>query len=305
MSPQQLHSELTTFVQNRLDEDEYRTKLGQTITPCSSCGHAYQIEVAARLGSQGAGLYAGDPHGYLDTVPSSIMLRSNGVHRGDAPLRSAPAPPSGWIDRFEADWLSTGGVVLSFGIIAGMLWFLGVFAPSRPTVLPGQVVEQSDEDAVPRRVVPVNVLNQVARNLRALRRGQLEFGYKSESTEGLKEFFSAEKVSYAPEIPATRLPLKGGFVSAHGPAGTQIFAHWVYGDNRNLIVFFAIPASDLTDGSRFYLTADTRARLNAGEKLWEDFGDDGTICCYQRKGIVYAIASTLDKSDLRSSIPTL
>ncbi len=305
MTTSELNDEITAYVHNRVDENEYRLKAQHAENECADCGVQFEAEVERRLQSSvdaDKGTRAQLPHAVGDGQPSADSggrgPSSNGVDQ--------PTHGRTWIARFESDWMSSGGVVIALAAIAGSLWVLGVFTPSKEAVLPGQELVEGEGVTKPVLASPINVLNQTTKNLQAVKRGELSVEHAEEDPVALREYFMEEGVGYGTDIPKASLPLSGGFVTAHLDKGKERkFAHWVYTREDERIVVFALPAAVLAEGTLFYLTPDALARLDSGERLWEDFGDGGTLCALRKGDVVYVVSSTLDMSDLRSSYPGL
>lgn len=305
MTSTELIDEIAANVSNRVNEEEYRSRIADSAGACAECRVQFEAEVGRRFRIKPIREQTSITP--LPAASASGNAASNDErqvsHASDSPVGSRSRD---WISRFEADWLSTGGHLIAVILIAGSLWLLGAFTPKTDAVLPGHVAVDRPGGTSPDRTPRINALNQAVKNLAAIGRGDLVITHDEDDPNALREYFKDEGVDYDIDVARSRLPLSGGFVSRHADMGTErTFAHWVYVQGDDRIVVFPLPVRVLTSGRVFYLTQDALARLRSGERLWEDFGDGGTVCAVLKGEVVYVVASTLARDELRASYPGL
>lgn len=305
MTCTELHEQITAFVDNRIDKAAHRERIEQHIEHCPECRREYESELLTKMVVRTRGGTARAPESLRAAIAEAIVRDESTTSPRPGPAPTTNEASLTWLERFRRDWVSPGRFLGATALVVVALWYLGLLGPQNDVVLPGTEATVAVGTATGTAPAPRNFLNQASRNLDAILRGSLTVTYESDRTDDLLEFFHDEGVPYASAFRTVRLPLLGGVVSTHGPNDDIKLAHWVYAKGDDVIYFFEIPESTLRRGSVFYLTTDALDRLHRGEELWEEFDARSTICAFEQGDRIVAIASNMDKADLRKAVPGL
>jgi hypothetical protein len=301
---QEIHDQITAFVDDRIEEEEYRHKVQQHIKVCSDCRTAYEMELLTKL--------AVSKHGKPASAPASLRKSiASGVDQLDAERRqqiekSRPTASANdsWFDRIAVGFLSPAGIGIAVVlVIAGAFGLL--YAPAAtPT---DQVVEQP---AVPEPVQwkrpdnPVNFINAASHNYDLIQAGELTVQHQTADPKELEEFFKENGVSYPVLSEIVRAPLAGGVVSNHRVTQeqTEHFAHLVYAKDDMIFYVFEVPVEDLKEGSVVYLTEDMLERLDNGEKFWEQPTPTRTLVMFKQGDIVTVMVANANRPTVEQMV---
>lgn len=297
----EIHEQVTAYVDNRVDEQEYRAKLEQHISYCADCRKAYEMELMTKLVVRDRSARAEAPGGLRKAIEGGIDSIADERRSSQASATQASAERS-FLDRLSPALLSPAGFVVAMVLIVAGVYLLG-HDSSEDKILAvgsGEVVVDTARPAI---AGPENFINKASANFEAIRQQKLAVGYPTDNQQELTEYFKQQGIGYDAVIQPVRATLAGGVVSQHG---SRKFAHWVYtrGDSV-LIYFFEVPRNSLQEGEVVYLTPDALERLDKGEKIWQEFGAGQQMVVYKIADLICAIVSNVPKEDLQQIVPGL
>lgn len=298
MTCKDIHEQITAFVDDRIDEAEYREKVQQHLEYCPDCRSVYEMELLTKLAVK---------H-HTSRVPTPDALRrsiASGVEQlekerlAEIESRRAPLPEPDWLDRFARQYLSPAGIAIALVLVmvgTGLL-----FDPFGTGA--AEVVDQTpvDKGITPSgKRVAVNLFNQAADNFHAIENEQLTLQLKSSNPEELSEFFRENGVSYPVRFAKVSLPLAGGVVSNHG--STRL-AHLVYLDGETIVYIFELPAELLDRRELFYVSDDVLNRLRSGEHIWDVPAAGESTLVMRHDAVVMAVVANLDRAAFERVVP--
>ena len=294
MTCKEIHEQITAYVDNRVDEQEYRSKVQQHITYCPDCRAAYELELMTKLAVQERA---------KRSTASDALRRSieSGVDAMSDDRRAAIAAPEvrtvSAADRFWSFFTAPIGVAVAVLLVIVGAW--AIVRPSGPSTAeivdtPGPVA--GSEGA--RKVVAENFFNKSLQNFEAIVAGQLSPQFSTSDSRELSEFFKEKGVGYAVAYPRVSAPLAGGVVSNHGDLH---FAHVIYTKGDQVYYIFEVPQALLRKGDAVYVTKDVMDRLDHGEKIWQEPGGSQRLVMFKKGDVVCAMVSNAPRAAMESA----
>lgn len=282
LSCEDIHAQIKEYVQNRINEDEYRRDVAGHIQDCSSCREAYAEEVMTRMVVRSR--FAGNAtpeetrasiERSLDELSGASMPSRRHSHARRSKRKSPQVPI------FVLLLLVTGlgAYILLFndwGPEEAATETVAVERPRRSTLPTSAPTRKSTG--------PVNFFNQALENYKEVTSGELAVEYEASNLSALKQKFAENQVSQV-TFSGVSLPLKGGIVSTHGDVH---LAHMVYSDGTTLLYVFEAPLSVLENGNAVYITQDVVEKLQSGEKIWLRSGGGINLVMYKNGDAVDA-----------------
>lgn len=286
MTCKELHEEITAFVDNRVDEEEYRKKVQQHITYCPDCRAAYELELMTKLAARDRSARAAAPDSLRDSILEDVDKISR-ERKEEIQRSNRSARRSDWLDAFFANYFSPIGIGIALLlVIAGASVLLyqhrGLDVPAGLAKGGGAPVKVNGVPSAPE-----NFFNKAAKNFDAILAGQLDLEIKTEDSTELRSYFQSNGISYPVVFLPVRAPLAGGVISHHGKRN---FAHLVFTKGSTYLYIFEVPYDALVAGDIVYVTPDVLKRLDNGEHIWEEpLGNP--LVMYKRGGVVMAAVS--------------
>jgi hypothetical protein len=296
-----IHEQITAFVDDRIDEAEYREKVQQHLDYCPDCRSVYEMELLTKLAVQQ----------HVHNVPTPDALRRSivgGVEQIETERLAAIEArrrlelEQDWLDRFARQYLSPAGIGIALVLVAlGSILLFDPFAGSsseQPIVeekpAPRPTVNTSNSTAA------TNLFNQAADNFTAIENRELDVQFRTNDPERLASFFRENGVTYPVRFAPVSLPLAGGVVSTHG--STRL-AHLVYLDGETIVYIFELPAALLDRRDIVYVSDDVLRRLKAGERIWEAPTTKRSTLVLRKDDVVMAVVSNLDRPAFERIVP--
>jgi len=289
----EIHEQITAYVDDRVDEEEYRQKVQQHITYCPDCRAAYELELKTKMVVHQRAQRVAMPLALRQAIEHGVQAASReraDQIRGD--VRAGDR--AGWFDRFGGFFTSPIGVV-----VAMLLVIVGayvIFAPVEqgggvggPPQDPHVVLEQR------RSANPENFFNKAASNFAAILEGNLTVQHATSDRQELARYFQEKGVAYTIAFPRVHAELVGGVVSEHGPAR---YAHLVYAVGDTLIYMFEVPKDELRDGKVVYVTQDVMEQLEQGKAFWEEPYGTMRLVMFEQGDVICAVVSNAPRSSL-------
>lgn len=286
-----IHEQITAFVDDRIDEAEYREKVQQHLEYCPDCRSVYEMELLTKLAVQQ----------HIHHVPTPDTLRrsiAGGVEQieserlAEIEARRRHDLEQDWLDRFARQYLSPAGIGIALALVAlGSILLFDPFASV--DTLP--VVEQTpgSHDADPSDpTIAANLFVRASENFSAIEKHQLDVQFHTSDPERLAGYFREHGVTYPVRFAPVSLPLAGGVVSSHG--STRL-AHLIYLDGERIVYIFEVPAALLDRREIFYVSDDVLRRLHAGERIWEALTPERSTFVVRQEGVVLAVVANLDR----------
>ncbi|MDB5034846.1 MAG: hypothetical protein JWQ98_2087 [Chlorobi bacterium] len=294
MTCKEIHEQITAYVDNRVDEHEYREKVQQHIKYCPDCRAAYELELMTKTVVHDRAPRSVTPDGLRQSIAGQVGALSD--ERKSGILNGAAQPEQGWFDRFGDIFLSPVGVAIASILVIAGAW--GVFGGSKPqvAVLDSPPASVSAGDDKPH---PDNFFNKANENYRAIADGHLVPQLATHDSRELTDFFKENGVGYGVIFLPARAPLTGGVVSNHGDAH---FAHLIYGGASTIYYVFEVPQATLKQGKVFYITDDIMQRLDRGEDIWEEPSADARLVMFKKGDIICAMVSNAPRASMEQFI---
>ncbi len=295
MTCKELHEEITAFVDNRVDEEEYRKKVREHITFCSDCRAAYERELATKIAARDRSGRAGAPDmlraAILDDVDRAAEERRQEAERRQRAIHGDPT----WLDSFFARYFSPIGVVAALLLVIGGSAVLYMQSEDRPKLAhaPEGPIQQAPANGA--AAVPENFFNKASNNFQAIEAGKLGLQVETSDPAELKSYFSSHGVGYPVVFTPVKAELAGGVVSNHG---RRNFAHLVFAEGKTLLYIFEVPYDALAAGDVVYVTPDVLKRLDGGEVIWEEPAGS-QLAMFKQDGVVLAAVSNASRPEMR------
>jgi hypothetical protein len=291
---QELHEQISAYVDNRVDAVEYRRKIEQHISYCPECRAAYQAELATKMVVRDR----------YSRMPASESLRRNiagsldslsALEREEAERARPPLRRGDWIDRFAADYLSPTGIVVALLLVLGGAGLIVLFPRTgQSPVLSGGTGGPVVDTAAGGH--SQNFFNKAEDNFQAIVDGKLHLQLATQKPEELQQYFKQNGVGYDVRFTQVRAPLAGGVVSQHGKTR---FAHMVYTSGDTILYVFEVPHDALVRGDIVYVTSDVLERLDKGEDIWIEPMPNRSLVMIKRDGVMMAVAGNVPKATLQ------
>ncbi len=297
VTTKELHEQITEFVDSRVDATAYRSKVEGYIGESADGRKEYEAALAPKLQVR---------HRNDRSTPSSDGVRGS-LEEGASGSRTAAAPivepKVSFLVRFYADFVSSLGIVLAIGLVGiGIYLLVGKSTPD-----PEKLVVTADEiDATApekQRTTPENFLNQASKNFRSILRHELGVAVESSNPKEVLDYFKTEGVVTPPDILPVRATLVGGLVTKNGAGESLKTPHCIWQKGKTLVYLWEIAESALQKGDVFYLTPDALAKLDKGEKMWQEFDGDQTLVAFKRGSQIAIVVANLDRTELPQIVP--
>lgn len=301
MTHQELHEQITAYVDNRIDPVENRVRIEEHIRYCPECRERFEQELVTKMMIRDR----------LERINAPAALRSsisNGLDReGDERVgmgrRDDSLQPRSGFKQFALNVFSRTGVVLaSVAVIAGAWLLVGnthepviaVVGSGTPTVQASPKTESAS----------ANFINVAAEHFQALIEKKLSISHPTEDQGELAGYFQSLGISYQVPFRQVRAALTGGDVVK---VGQSRVAQWAYlrGDTT-AVLFVAAPIEALKQGSSYSLSPDALKKLEGGEVIWQEFGLNAQAVVYDSKTrTVSCIVANTPPQELKSIVPGL
>jgi hypothetical protein len=294
VTSREIHEQITAYVDERVDEQEYRSKARQQVAPCPDCGEAYELELKTRLAVQERA-----------PRPGSSDAPLGSIERGGDPVSEERAPSNG-APRTHEESSGPGGsfltspvgmIAAALLVIAGLWVLIDEPGPSASDIVDTPAPAVSS-DGTAKKVPAENFFNKALQNFEAIRAGQLSPQISTGDSHELSEAFKEKGVGYDVLYPRVAAPLIGGVVSNHGALH---FAHIIYTKGEQVYYLFEVPQAELRKGDALYVTKDVMERLDHGEKVWQDPGGEQRLVMFKKGEIVCAMVSNAPRAAMESA----
>lgn len=308
MTCKDIHEQITAFVDDRIDEVEYREKVQQHIEYCPDCRSVYEMELLTKLAVKHHTSRVPTPDALRRAIASEVEQIEK-QRLAEIELQRPGVDTTDWIDRFARQYLSPVGIGLALVLVSAASYLLvDPFASGFGPIGSDPVVEQPSGSADPGNADPgsesgavaVNFFNKAAENFRAIESRQLGVQFESSNPEELATFFRENGVSYPVRFANVTLPLVGGVVSSHG--STRL-AHLVYLDRDTIVYIFEIPVALLDRREIFYVSEDVLNRLRSGEQIWDANASGVSTLMLRQDAVVLAVVANLDRASFERVVP--
>lgn len=294
MTCKEIHEQITAYVDNRVDEQEYRAKVQQHIKYCPDCRAAYELELMTKMVVRERAQRSAAPDSLRASIERGVDSMSDqrkqsigtAVAGGESESRS---------ERFWELFTAPVGVA-----VAVLLVIIGTYVIVNPSGQSSAVIV--DTPAAPSgngeaKIAAENFFNKALQNFEAIRAGQLAPQHSTDDSKELSEYFRENGVGYNVAFMQVRAPLAGGVVSKHGDAR---FAHIIYNRDEEIYYVFEVPQESLRRGDAVYVTKDVLERLDRGEKIWEEPGGSERLVMFKKGDIVCAMVSNAPRAAMES-----
>lgn len=292
MTCKEIHEQITAYVDDRVDEQEYRQKVQQHITYCPDCRAAYELELRTKMVVRQSAERAAASDALRQAISSGVDAMSED-RRQEIAHAAAAGQRGGLLDRFGEYFLSPAGVA-----VALLLVILGSYVLFVPAVSEtGPVLVEGNGEVVPVPVaeVPENFFNKAAQNFSAILEGKLTVQHPTKDRGDLNEYFRSNGIAYPVAFPQVRADLAGGVISQHGATK---FAHLVYTVGDTIIYFFEVPHNALQKGDVVYVAPNVLADLEGGKQFWEEPNGTMRLVMYRSGDVIMAAVSNAPKRSL-------
>jgi hypothetical protein len=287
---QEIHEQITAYVDDRVDAQEYRKKIEQHIKYCPECRAAYEAELMTKLVVR---------ESYNQKSASEELRRSitGGVDRlseeSRRKIESAPGRSERtWLDSFAQNYLSPVGIGIALVLVIAGGWFL--YSGSGDTEQPF-IVQEGAPAAVTDTTTSeraANFFNKASQNFKAILDKQLSLQLVTNDNNQLQQYFHDQGVDYNVVFAPVKAPLAGGVVSRHN--GTEL-AHLVYSRGDTLIYVFEVPETLLQQGDIVYVTEDVLERINTGEQIWVEESSRQAQVMYKKGDVVLTVTGNVPR----------
>jgi hypothetical protein len=299
LTQKEIHEQITAYVSDRVDEQEYRKKIEGQVKDCPECRTSFEEELKARMVERPVGRQTfssddvrGSLSGGTNQLPSGENSRSQSVQQ--------QGEESG-LSRFAASYVSPGGIMFALFLVLGGVALL-VFPPgsrggggsstSEPTIVVsdgGPVIDTSTSTK------PQNFFNKASKNFKDIRAGKFPLGVEATDNAALNQYFQQQKVAYDVQFPTLAVPLVGGVVSQHGSTN---LAHMLYAKDDTMIYVFEVPEALLRQGNVMYVTEDVMQQLSAGQKIWVEESGSSSQVTYKQGDVIFNVTSNVPRTTL-------
>lgn len=287
MTCKDLHEQITAYVDDMVDEAEYRAKVEQHIKQCPQCRAAFEMELVTKTVIREHAHRTAAPSALRDAIAGGVDAIAR--ERVDAGLERSAASGRGVLDRFSHIFTAPVGVALACILIVVAMYEVFHWNDPHPAIGSAVIVESGDQPAPePKAAGPENFFNKAASNFQAIVAGQLGVQHATDDCQELKRYFHDSGIAYPVTCVPMPLTLAGGVVSEHGRSK---FAHLVYSADEVVVYVFEVPKSALQRGDVVYVTSEIMRELDAGKVFWEEPGANAHLAMFERGDIVYAVVS--------------
>jgi hypothetical protein len=289
----EIHEQITAFVEERLDEAEYRNKVRGQIAPCPDCRSTYEHELATRMV-----VHERAPQPSLLGAPGGTIGNPAAEPGGGdyASLNGTRAHGEG--ERRSSFLTSPIGIVIALVVVVASGYML-----LRSTDRGGDriIVETPAAGGAARAPKgPENFFNKADDNFSALAGGKLSVQHATADQAELAKYFKENGVAYDVTFAPVHAALDGGIISEHG---TTRLAHLVYMKDDATIYLFEVPVAMLRKGSVVTIPDVVFQQLDAGKTIWEE-PSGHRLAVFKKGDLVCAVVSNARREDLEKIIST-
>lgn len=291
LSCEEIHEQITAYVDDRVDEEEYRQKVAAHIESCSACRDEYEREIMTKMVIRQRFPRIGTPSDLRSTIEEGL----DGVATGRTGVRRRAYTAT---SRRRSPQRS---ILLLLLVIAGLATYILLFndSSSGPVTDADREAQSRSrtERTTPSRTItgPANPFNLAMENFEGALTGEFTIGHETGDLAELKSYFSRNGV---PSVAFAGVPmqLKGGTVKTHGG---QPIPHIVYSDDGSTLYLFEIGWENLQAGKGVYITEDVAQKLSAGESIWVDVSRDANLVMYKSGNVVEVVVANRGPADMR------
>jgi hypothetical protein len=294
LTQKEIHEQITAYVNERVDEQEYRTKIEGQIKDCPECRTSFEEELKTKMVERPIARQ----NSSSDTVEGTLAGSTNRLPSGEdsAAKRVQPDGDETWLSRFAGNYVSSGGIIFALFLVLGGVAMLvyppggGVTSEKSFVVAEGAPVIDTSTSTRPQ-----NFFNKASKNFRDIRDGKFPLGVEATDNASLTQYFQQQKLGYNVLFPTVTVPLVGGVVSQHG---TTRLAHMLYAKDDTMIYVFEVPEGLLRQGNVMYVTEDVMQRLTTGEKIWVEESGTSSQVTYKQGDVIFNITSNVPRTTL-------
>lgn len=293
LSCEEIHEQITAYVDDRVDEAQYRQKVAAHIESCSACRDEYEREIMTKMVIRQRFPLVGTP----TELRSSIVEGLDTASRAGTATRRAS---SSYRSRSRSSGLSIFFLLL---VVAGLATYILIFDDSDPAPQPAQTQGQGVSTGRSRSVStptrratgPANPFNLAIDNFQNIRAGQFELNPQTSDFSQLKSAFSGQGVSTI-AFAGLSLPLKGGRVITHD--GVPL-PHLVYGDDKVTLYLYEVSWENLQNGKGVFITPDVAQKLEGGEPVWVPVSNDANLVMYKNGDVVDVVVANRPPAEMK------
>ena len=289
LSCENIHKQITEYIDNRINEEEYRQKVAGHIDSCSSCREAYEAEVIAKMVVQNRFAGSLTPEGTRSSIEKGIDALSQS---------SVSSASSSYRHRSKRKSSQTPVLVLLLCVtlLGGYILLFKDWGPEDPPTEQVTQAQESTRRASPstrKSTGPANYFNLAQQNYQSITKGELQVQHPADNLEALKQVLSQNGVAPVTFAGAS-LPLQGGVVSKHADIS---LAHLVYSDQKTILYVFEVPWAVLKSGKIVYVTEGVLQQLENNESVWIESEGNVNLVIYKNGDAVdVVVANTAPRS---------
>ncbi len=261
LSCEDIHKQITEYIDDRINEEEYRQKVAGHINSCPSCREAYEAEVLAKMVVRRRFSENLTPEETRSSIEKSLdalsqsSMSSRYSSYSRQSKRKSPRTPIFVLLLFVT---MLGAYILLFKD-----W--GPEEESTEQVVEVQQTTRPSSTPTRKSIGPANYFNLAQQNFQSIIDGGLTVELKASNLEALKQMLSQNGVASVAFAGASSIPLQGGIVSKHSDIS---LAHLVYQNEKTLLYVLEVPWAVLQSGKIVYVTDDVHEQLENNELVW-------------------------------------
>jgi hypothetical protein len=293
----EIHDQISTYVDERIDEAEYRNKVRGTITSSPDCRAAYEHELATRMVVH----RVAEPR---PLVGAGEKGSTNHVsHDGAGAVDTDGAPGDAVQAGRGAGFLSSPiGVVAAVAIVIASAVVL-VRSADRGD---GKIIvdEPQASTSVAAGVAPAakhgpeNLFNKSADIFSSILSGELAVQHMTSDQSELAQYFKENGVSYAVNFAPVHAPLEGGLITQN--ENTRL-AHVVFTRGDVTVYLLEVPIDLLRQGTIVNVGDVVLKQLEGGKTLWEE-PNGHRLAMFKQGELICAVVSNTSREDLERII---
>lgn len=293
MTHQELHEQVAAFVDDRVDEQQYKSKIEGQVVNCPECRASYEREVTTGTVVHKRSYEALAPDALRQSI--SREIDRIGENNRNRPGVDRDSNRGGFLDRIAARNRSPIGMLLACILVAAGTFQLWRSSTAETVaVIPASTIPPPAIQSTSK--APANFFNLASATFQAVREKKLGVQIQTDNPDELTAFFKEKGIDYQVPVPRLGLPLTGGFVTAASQGGN--LAHIVYASEDRLLYLLQVPYDRLRKGEGVYLTDDALSRLDAGTEIWEEPTYNNSITVGKFGSMVTAAVSNVPRSEM-------
>jgi hypothetical protein len=297
LTQKEIHEQITAYVNERFDEQEYRKKIEGHVNNCPECRISFEEELKTRMVERPDARQNFSSDAVAGTLSGQTSRLSSGEKSSPATLH--PAGDESWLSRFAGNCVSSGGILFALFLVLGGAALL-IYPPAgdsgstsdEPSFVVSEGAPVIDTSTSTR---PQNYFNKSSKNFQAIREHKFPLGIEASDNAALKQYFQQQNVGYDVQFPTVTIPLAGGVVSQHG--STRL-AHILYAKDDTMIYIFEVPEQLLRQGNVMYVTEDVMQRLSAGEKIWVEESGRSSQVTFKQGDVIMNVTANVPRTTL-------